>query len=95
MQSRDFVTLHVRDLVQGFRDVTSITPQWISGLNSRSDGRAKGEEKNICYLHNLGQVVLCKTLTLHKPFPSKIMYGTFCLSCRQHSEMMSASYTLS
>lgn len=76
MQSRDFVTLHVRDLVQGFRDVTSITPQWISGLNSRSDGRAKGEEKNICYLHNLGQVVL----TLHKPFPSKIMYGTFCLN---------------
>lgn len=28
--------LHVKDLVHGFRAVISITPQWISGLNSRS-----------------------------------------------------------
>lgn len=36
------VTLHVRDLVHGFRAVISTTPQWISGLNSRSEGT--GEE---------------------------------------------------
>lgn len=29
--------LHVRDLVHGFRAVISRTPQWMSGLNSRSD----------------------------------------------------------
>lgn len=31
------LTLHVKDLVHGFRAVTSITPQWTSGLNSRSE----------------------------------------------------------
>lgn len=35
------VTLHVRDLVHGFRAVISTTPQWMSGLNSRSEGTAE------------------------------------------------------
>lgn len=40
-------TLHVSDLVHGFRVVISTTPQWISGLNSRSEAteRPEGEER--------------------------------------------------
>ncbi len=38
---RGWHTLHVKDLVHGLRAVISITPQWISGLNSRSDLRKK------------------------------------------------------
>lgn len=36
--------MHVRDRVHGFRAVISRTPQWISGLNSRSDGRENKKE---------------------------------------------------
>lgn len=38
------VTLHVRDLVHGFRAVRSTTPQWISGLNSRSEAPQEKKE---------------------------------------------------
>lgn len=36
LQSVRWRTLHVKDLVHGLCAVISITPQWISGLNSRS-----------------------------------------------------------
>ncbi len=42
---RRWHTLHVKDLVHGLRAVISTTPQWISGLNSRSDLREKKTSK--------------------------------------------------
>lgn len=54
------LTLHVSDLVHGFRAVISTTPQWISGLNSRSKATERTEEDS--RLHPLRQFTFSGTI---------------------------------